>query len=82
MKQLGVFINNFGYFIRMQQGEIHPKELQKLLDRIEGTPEEPLLARLTLRSMKQAKYIHRMFRPFWSGGQVLYTFYFAYPALS
>lgn len=56
MKQLGVFINNFGYFIRMQQGEIHPKELQKLLDRIEGTPEEPLLARLTLRSMKQAKY--------------------------
>ena len=56
MKQLSVFINNFGYFIRMQQGEIHPKELQKLLDKIEGTPEEPLLARLTLRSMKQAKY--------------------------
>ena len=39
MKQLSVFINNFGYFIRMQQGEIHPKELQKLLDKIEGTPE-------------------------------------------
>lgn len=56
MKQLAVFINNFGYFIRMQQGEIHPKELQKLLDKIEGTPEEALLSRLTLRSMKQAKY--------------------------
>ena len=26
------------------------------MDKIEGTPEEPLLARLTLRSMKQAKY--------------------------
>lgn len=56
IKQLGIFINNFGYFIRMQQGEIHPKELQKLLDKIEGTPEEALLSRLTLRSMKQAKY--------------------------
>lgn len=57
MKQLGTFINNFGYFIKMQHGEIHPKELQKLLDKIEGTPEEALLSRLTLRSMKQAKYI-------------------------
>lgn len=56
MKQLGTFINNFGYFIKMQQGEIHPRELQKLLDKIEGTPEEALLSRLTLRSMKQAKY--------------------------
>ena len=56
MKQLATFINNFGYHVRLQQGEIHPKELQKLLDRIEGSPEEALLARLTLRSMKQAKY--------------------------
>lgn len=56
MKQLGTFLNNFGYFIKMQHGEIHPKELQKLLDQIEGKPEEALLSRLTLRSMKQAKY--------------------------
>lgn len=56
VKQLGVFLNNFGYFIKMQHGEIHPKELQKLLGKIEGTPEEALLSRLTLRSMKQAKY--------------------------
>ncbi len=56
MKQLSTFINNFGYFVKLQQGDIHPKELQKLLDKIEGTPEEALLARLTLRSMKQAKY--------------------------
>lgn len=56
MKQLSTFINNFGYSIKIQQGEIHPKELQKLLGRIEGTQEEILLSRLTLRSMKQAKY--------------------------
>lgn len=56
MKQLAAFINNFGYHVKMQQGEIHPKELQKLLDQIEGSPEAALLTRLTLRSMKQAKY--------------------------
>ncbi len=56
MVKLGTFINNFGYSIRMPGGEVHPKELQKLLDKIEGTPEEALLSRLTLRSMKQAKY--------------------------
>ena len=57
MKRLGVFINNFGYSIRTQQGEVHPKELQKLLAKIEGTEEEALISRLTLRSMKQAKYM-------------------------
>ena len=56
MKKLGTFINNFGYTIRMPGGEVHPKELQKLLDKVDGTPEEALISRLTLRSMKQAKY--------------------------
>ena len=56
MKRLGLFINNFGYTLKSHQGEIHPKELQALLTKIEGTPEEALLSRLTLRSMKQARY--------------------------
>lgn len=56
--KLGTFINNFGYHIKRKTGdsEIHPKEIQKLLGRIEGTDEEAVIARLTLRSMKQAKY--------------------------
>lgn len=54
--KLGTFINNFGYTIHIGADEIHPKELQKLLQKIEGTPEEALISRLTLRSMKQAKY--------------------------
>lgn len=56
IQQLGIFINNFGYSIKIGQDEIHPKELQKLLKKIEGTPEEALISRLTLRSMKRAKY--------------------------
>ena len=56
MLKLSLFINNFGYGIKTTQEEIHPKELQKLLEKIEGTEEETLISRLTLRSMKQAKY--------------------------
>ncbi len=57
MKRLGVFINNFDIQSRTHDGEVHPKELQKLLKKIEGTEEEALISRLTLRSMKQAKYM-------------------------
>lgn len=56
ISKLSTFIRNFGYFIKSRQEEIHPKELQKLLANIEDTPEEALISRLTLRSMKQAKY--------------------------
>jgi len=54
--KLGIFINNFGYSLHVGRDEIHPKEIQKLLIKIEDTPEEALISRLTLRSMKQAKY--------------------------
>lgn len=54
--KLGTFINNFGYSIRMSNDDIHPKELQKLLDKIADTPEEAMISRLTLRSMKRAQY--------------------------
>lgn len=57
MEKLGLFIYNFGYHIKLAGGsEIHPKELQKLLNRVEGMPEEAMIARLTLRSMKRASY--------------------------
>lgn len=56
IKKLSTFINNFGYHIHMGMDEVHPKELQKLLEKVDGTDEEALISRLTLRSMKQAKY--------------------------
>lgn len=56
MKQLAIFINNFGYSLRVSNEEVHPKEIQKLLEKVEGTDEEPLISRITLRSMKRAAY--------------------------
>jgi ribonuclease R len=56
IRKLAIFINNFGYSIKIGNEEIHPKEIQKLLNKVEDTPEEALISRLALRSMKQAKY--------------------------
>ena len=56
IKKLGVFIKNFGLTIKEGKDGIHPKEIQKLLDSLEGKEEAPLISRLTLRSLKQAKY--------------------------
>lgn len=73
MKELAVFLQNFGYRLHLggsgkkkggkgkggisaQDVQVHPKQLQKLLDQIEGTPEEAMLARLILRSMRRAFY--------------------------
>ena len=46
----------FGHHIKLSQGEIHPREIQKLIEEIEGTKEEAFLSRLTLRAMKRAQY--------------------------
>lgn len=55
IRKLSTFINNFGYNIHVRN-EVQPKEIQKLLCKVEGTPEEAMISRLALRSMKQAKY--------------------------
>ena len=56
IRALAIFINNFGYSMHVGVNEIRPKEIQKLLAKVEDTPEEALISRLALRSMKQAKY--------------------------
>ena len=56
IKKLSVLISNFGYFFKANPETIHPKEFQKLLESISGSPEEAMISRLTLRSMKQARY--------------------------
>ena len=56
IRTLATFINNFGYSMHIGVNEIRPKEIQKLLTKVEDTPEEAMISRLALRSMKQAKY--------------------------
>ena len=50
------FIRNSGIKVRKEKQVVTPKEIQKILTSIEGTPREPLISRLLLRSMKQARY--------------------------
>lgn len=64
LQKLSAFINNFGYYMKsvgrtgakVGSEEVHPKEFQKLLAKVAGTPEEAMISRMALRSMKQAKY--------------------------
>ena len=56
IERLAAFINNFGFHIHSTGDTIHPKEIQKLMDEIEGSDQQYMIARVTLRSMKQAKY--------------------------
>ena len=56
IKKLVTFIHNFGHSMHISNKEVRPKEIQKLLAKVEGTAEDALISRLALRSMKQAKY--------------------------
>ena len=56
IRKLGILVSSFGYCLKANPENIHPKEFQKLLERISDSPEEAMISRLTLRSMKQAKY--------------------------
>ena len=56
IQKLAAMISKFGYYMKLGREEIHPKEFQKLLGKVQDTPEEAMISRLALRSMKQAKY--------------------------
>lgn len=49
-------IREQGIKVEKRSHEITPGEVQKILTSIEGTPEEPLISRLLLRSMARAIY--------------------------
>ncbi len=49
-------IRTLGFEVEKGRQEITPKEIQKIQKQIAGTKEEPMISRLLLRSMRQAKY--------------------------
>lgn len=55
IKKLASLINNFGYSLHISD-EVRPGQIKKLLTKIQGTPQETMISRLALRSMKQARY--------------------------
>lgn len=50
------FVTNFGIVVKGSGTQIHPKALQEIVESIAGTPEEPVISTMMLRSMQQAKY--------------------------
>ncbi|RGY86400.1 ribonuclease R [Ruminococcus sp. AM58-7XD] len=56
VESLLTLLHNQGVKIQKAKEEITPKEIQQIVESIEGLPNEAMISRLVLRSMKQAKY--------------------------
>ena len=56
MEKVLTFIRSQNIPVHKSHEEITPLEIQEILSSIEGEPSEPLISRLLLRSMKQARY--------------------------
>lgn len=56
VESLLTLLHNQGIKIQKAKEEITPKEIQQIIESIEGLPNEAMISRLVLRSMKQAKY--------------------------
>ncbi len=56
IEELSLFIHALGYEFETNRGQVHAKEINKLLKEIEGKPEENLIKTATIRSMAKAIY--------------------------
>jgi ribonuclease R len=50
------FISGFGYSLAAPAGALRPRHFQKLIERIDGKPEQKPIAYLMLRTMQKARY--------------------------
>ncbi len=56
MEELSKFIATFGYTIKGDLDDVHPKALQKIVEDIKGKKEEDVISTIMLRSLRQARY--------------------------
>lgn len=56
MEQLSKFVATFGYTIKGDLEDVHPKALQAIVENIKGKREEEAISTILLRSLKQARY--------------------------
>lgn len=54
--ELNRFLYNFGYKIKGNKDNIHPKAFSQILEEIKGKPEEMVVSTLILRTLKVARY--------------------------
>lgn len=50
------FLAGLGHRVKGTANEVHPRALQKVLEKVSGEKEEMIISKLMLRSLKQAKY--------------------------
>jgi ribonuclease R len=50
------FVSGFGVRLRTPGKQLRPADIRDMIEAVEGRPEQPLIAQMTLRSMKQAVY--------------------------
>ena len=56
VEQFEEFISTLGYSLNVRGGEVKPRDFQKLVERMHGTPEEKPIAFIMLRTMQKARY--------------------------
>ena len=56
VKELNKFLFNFGYKIKGNKENIHPKAFSDILKNVKGKPEEKVISNLILRTLKIARY--------------------------
>lgn len=56
IEALNKFLNHFGYKVKGNVEEVHPMAIKALIDEVTGKKEEHVISKMTLRSLKQAKY--------------------------
>ena len=59
IRELDELLNGFGYSLGGQPEAIRPRDLQQVLDRLAGRPEEKFLSTSILRSLRLARYSDR-----------------------
>jgi len=56
VRELAAFLTGFGLQLRGWKNGLHPKSLQTALAKVQGKPEESIVSRVALRSLKKARY--------------------------
>ncbi len=56
LEEMAPFLSSLGYRLPLKRGKTSPKDIQKILESCRGKPEERVLNRVLLRSLKKACY--------------------------